>query len=146
MREKVGHMSITKEEMAARINLREYGEELNDSDKRDAKDSGLLVVYGASDDLVEFDGLFTDEVGAWNGAELKIDRKGVLRDWENVSDDESEAEDYFARKGSTKDLEAVWGADKAAWTFKTDIPNAKFTINDEGSVFCIGIVIDGKDL
>lgn len=139
-------MDITKEALAARLNGRKYGDELYDSDKQDAKESGLLIVYGAYDDLVEFDGLFTDEVGACNGVELKIDKKGVLRSWEDLSGDEEDAEDYFARKGSAKDLEAVWGSDEACWTFKTELPHEKFTINDEGSVFCIGVVIDGKDL
>jgi hypothetical protein len=43
---------MTKEELAAQITGREYPFELLPAEKRIAKDSGLIVIYGASDDLV----------------------------------------------------------------------------------------------
>lgn len=42
-------------ELAEKLNGRAYGDSFDDV-KQEAKESGLVIVYGASDDLMEFDG------------------------------------------------------------------------------------------
>ena len=59
---------MTKEELAALINGRKYRHELTDKEEKAAKDARLVVVFGASDDLMEFRGAINDECGAYDGA------------------------------------------------------------------------------
>ena len=46
---------ITAKELAEKLNGRAYGDSFDDV-KQEAKEIGLVIVYGASDDLMEFDG------------------------------------------------------------------------------------------
>ena len=54
---------MTKEELARILDGCEYGEEMTDARREIALQSRLVVVYGASDDLTEFDGAIRDEAG-----------------------------------------------------------------------------------
>ena len=72
---------MTRDEFAAKINGREYREELNRDEVTEAKASRLLVVYGASDDLTEFSGIVDDEVGAWNGHTSFVRLVGFTDRW-----------------------------------------------------------------
>ena len=54
---------MTKEELAAKLDGCEYGEEMSDGLVEQARQSRLVVVYGAFDDLVEFNGAICDEAG-----------------------------------------------------------------------------------
>lgn len=49
-------------EFARRLDGREYREEVTSEDREIAKEHGFLIIYGASDDLIEFDGVVTDEI------------------------------------------------------------------------------------
>jgi hypothetical protein len=64
-------MSKAKE-WADRLNGRQYRGELTRSEGDQANTDRVLIVYGASDDLTEFDGILWDEAGAYNGATLAI--------------------------------------------------------------------------
>lgn len=46
---------ITAKELADKLNGRAYGDSFDDV-KQEAKESGLVIVYGASDDLMELMG------------------------------------------------------------------------------------------
>lgn len=56
-----GRESMTKESLASTLNGREYGEELLATEELAAKTNGLLVIFGASDDIVEMRGAIKDE-------------------------------------------------------------------------------------
>lgn len=139
---------ITKEELAVFLDGNEYGSEVSAGDDGVARESGLVIIFGASDDLVELRGAINDEIGAYSGTTFKIDRKGVLPSFEQVVEQgEDDCEDYFARKPHAQPIEAIWSdVEGYAWTFKTDIPHAEFDIMDGGEKFCRGIVIDMADL
>lgn len=138
---------ITKEELAAKLNGRQYGDEMTRDEEKLAHDSGLLV-FGASDELTEFRGLFNDEAGAYICTKYRLDSIGLLPEWDDVKDDEDQAEEYFKRKGQGKLITAEWcgGDGKPAWTFATGIPHAEFTIMDTGYKYCVGLVISREDL
>lgn len=57
-------MTLTKEAFATRFDGTEYPLRISREDKQAMKDLGLVVVYGASDDLMELDGAIYDEVPA----------------------------------------------------------------------------------
>jgi hypothetical protein len=64
-------------EAAAALNGNEYGEEGSRQLWADMKASGLVAVYGASDDLTEFNGAIYDECGASNQTEHRLTQKGL---------------------------------------------------------------------
>lgn len=141
-------MSMTKEELAAQLNGIEYPCRISKELKAAAKAAGLVIVYGASDDLMEFDGAIYDEVGVYNGGEALLDAKGVL-DRSQIDDDDDEAiADFVARKGGARKIEAIWSnaGNEAAWTYKTDIPHVNFDVMDEGDTYCRGLVFALSDL
>lgn len=133
--------------LAATINGREYGNELTKQEAEQAKAAGLVVVYGASDDLMEFEGAIYDEFGCYGGDTALVDAKGLLdRSQIDDSDDEAIA-DYVARKKQARTIEAVWSdAGAPCWSYKTDIPHETFEIIDEGELYCRGIVFALADL
>lgn len=134
---------MTHEEMAARLNGREYRQEITKDEEAIAKAAGLVVVFGYSDDNVELVGAIDDEVGAYEGAVLRITDSGLLPAFESLDkDDEAEMEQYFLKKHETpRTIEALWCAEKGySWTFKTEIPHSTFEIVEDFEPFCRGIV------
>lgn len=126
---------MTKKELAEKLDGREYGQSFADVWKA-AKDSGLVIVTGASDDLMEFEGVIEDEGGCFDGGKVYFDRNGVSQDGtERVNV-----------------IEAVWceGTNSngvlATWTYKTDIPHESFEIWDCGELYCVGIVFSIEDV
>lgn len=129
---------MNKTELAKLINGREYGYELFRDVRQAAKEAGLVIVSGASDDLMEFDGAIYDEGGVFDGGKVFFDRVGV--------DPES------TKHASC--IEAFWCAEDQldengkviAWTYKTDIPHETFMMYEDGEPYCRGIVFDLKDV
>jgi hypothetical protein len=146
---------MTKESLAALLNGRAYGEEIEKAEAAQAKAAGLVVVYGASDDLLEFEGAVYDELGAWEGVTAVV-FKGA-RGWcvapndrtalREIEDDEAMMAAITAQK-SGKMVTAVWapaGLD-ASWLIETNLPHASFDILEDDELFCRGLVLDVKDL
>lgn len=126
---------MTKKELAEKLNGREYGDSFSDV-LEEAKASGLVIVTGASDDLMEFDGALRDEGGCNDGGPVYFDKDGVSQDG--------------TKRANV--IEAVWddgtNADgvPATWTYKTDIPHEEFNIWEDGELYCVGIVFSVEDL
>lgn len=111
-----------------------------------AKEAGIVIVYGASDDLMEFEGAIYGEQGAYDGTTAFVDSKGLLPERDQIEEDD-ELKDYFARQPNAKPIEAQWDPGKGySWTFKTDIPHETFEITDEGEPYCRGIVFALADV
>ena len=139
---------MTKEQLAAILTGREIGDEITPQECKLAKASGLLVIFGASDDLTEFRGLFYDEADACDGAEHQITAAGIAKDWDSIDhDDRDEMRNYFKNEGKGVAIEAQWCVEgDYSWTFKTAVPHATFEIIEDGKPYCRGIIIDAKDL
>lgn len=110
------------------------------SQREFCKAHDIVVVYGYSDDNVEFDGAIRDEVGAWEGAEIYVDANGPIEPCE------SECKYYKAALKNAKRITAFWYLDDWAWEFSTDIPHETFEFYSEGDPFCKGIVFYKKDM
>lgn len=135
---------MTKEELAAKLNGREYRDELTTEEAAEAKAAGLVVVYGYSDDNMEFEGAIRDEIGCYEGGTAYLTSAGIL-----VNDcDDDECPHFKKLKAKAATIEALWCAieDGPAWTYKTEIPHATFEITEEGSPFCRGIVFALADV
>lgn len=122
-------------EIAEKLNGIAYGENVRDIET-EAKEHGIVIVMGASDDLMEFSGAIEDEGGCFDGGEVYFDRDGV-------SQDGTERANV---------IEAIWcdahdeNGILATWAYRTDIPHEKFKVFEDDELYCIGIVFSEEDL
>jgi hypothetical protein len=137
---------LTKESLAAMLHGCEYREELSRFDGRAAKAAGLVVVFGASDDLMLLTGAISDEFGCYEGGTAYVDGNGLL-DRDSIDDDDEAIADFVARKRAARCIRVVWD-DEAypTWSYETDIPQATFDVMDDDEVYCRGIVFALADL
>jgi len=125
--------------LARWLDKRTYGNEISKEESQKAKDQGLVVVFGYSDDNMEFRGAIDDEVGCYDGGFAYLDSSGLIE-----NDCDSERCPYFRKSiEQAAKIEAVWGSNMGsdfAWIYKTDIPHETFVIYDEDEQYCRGIV------
>lgn len=143
---------MTPAEFAARLHGRQYCEEITVAEAAEAAAAGLVVVFGASDGLMEFRGAIHDELGGYDGITARVCADGILAEWPDPSEkplSERAAERYFQRKAAGfKTIEAIWCPKAtendtepfASWAFKTAIPHADFDVMEDGELYCRGIV------
>lgn len=137
---------MTAKELAAVLSGREYGMEISREEEREAKEAGLVVVYGYSDDSVELRGAIDAEAGAYDGATIYITPTGMLEEPTCDNAEDCTCPYFAAAKKAAKEIKAVWCGGQATWTFETDIPHETFTIFEDGEAFCIGIVFSMEDV
>lgn len=122
---------MTAKELANLLDGRQYGNEISASEAKTAAEAGLVVVFGASDDLIEFRGAIDDEGGCFDGGTVYFDRDGVAQEGE---------EKEFS-------IEAVWcGSNDYSWSYEADFPHKSFAILEDGEPYCRGIVFSLDDL
>ncbi len=137
---------MTREEWAAKLNGREYREEMDDDEQNRAKKDDVLIVFGASDDLIEFRGIIYDEVGCIDGGEIAVDiehSKAFRRDDHSC---DCEFCGFKERAIRSTAIEAQWSEGGYSWLLKTRVPHSTFEIVEEGEKYCRGLVIDGSSL
>lgn len=141
---------MTPKEAAAMLDGVEYVHPLEAKLREMEKvleNEGLVVAYGASDDLLEFFGAISDEVGAWDGTTVPIDADGVLK---SKCGEGSECPYFAGKLKSAEKVTAEWcpkGVEgDPTWLIKTAIPHEQFKIMEDGAVFCIGIVFKVDDI
>lgn len=122
--------------------------ELNEAHD-DLKADGIIAVYGSSDDLVEFRGIIGEEVGAYEGATVRIavTENGELKVFD---EDENQETAEFNKKqiANMAKVEAIWCPEEdgqvfASWLIQIsdDIPHETFDIMEDGELFCRSILI-----
>lgn len=128
-------MNAKVKEIAEKLNGIAYGENVR-TIEAEAKEHGIVIVMGASDDLMEFSGAIEDEGGCFDGGNVYFDRDGV-------SQDDTERANV---------IEAIWCGSHdengipATWAYKTEIPHEKFKVFEDGELYCIGIAFSVEDL
>lgn len=138
----------TPESLAAVLTGREYPFHISKQEAEQAKAAGLVVVYGASDDLMEFEGAIYDELGAWDGTTAYLTSAGLLGKNECDNDECP----YFKQakkqaKKSAQVIKALWCKEgEYSWTFKTEIPHSTFEVVEDGEPYCRGIVFRLEDV
>ncbi|MFV0892427.1 MULTISPECIES: hypothetical protein [Pseudomonas] len=137
---------MTKEELATQLNGLEYPTRIPGALIVAAQSAGLVILCGASDDLMEFYGARREEIGCYDGGTAFVDADGVLPDRDCLDGDEELAE-YVQRQKSAKSIEALWcKEDGYSWTYKTEIPHATFEVVEDEEPYCRGIVFALADL
>ena len=127
----------TIKEWAALLNGREYRNEVTKEEATQAKADGVVIVYGASDDLMEFEGAISEEVSCYEGGDAFLTKDGLL-----APDCYCECCINRFKKAASKcaKIEALWDTEGYSWVYKTDIPHETFDILEDGEKYCRGIV------
>lgn len=141
-------MSITLKKFAERITGREYRyPQFTKEEIQLAKVNGIVIVYGASDDLVELDGAIHDEADVWDGGKVHIQcpymKAGQIIGGGIVAGNNGQQ--------NVMSVTAKWCEDKDAdgntisWTYDTSVPHETFMIYEDGKPYCRGIIFSIND-
>jgi hypothetical protein len=131
---------MTPKELAAALDGVEYRKEDTRFDASAVKSSGNVIVYGASDDLMEFRGAIYDERLAYEGTTTHVSPDGLL---DAPDCDCDAAEELFKIKLSdAASIRAIWGEGDVSWRYETSIPHETFNVMEDGEVYCEGIVFN----
>lgn len=140
---------ISVNDVANILDGRDYPLQIESALADEIRAAGIVIVYGQSDDLMEFAGAISDKAGCYEGGEVLFDRRGLLGERPDDGTDE-ELLAWLNRKSSARCIEAVWNGDaddpKPCWTYETDIPCRAFDVIEDGNVYCTGIVFSVADL
>lgn len=123
---------MTTKEMASALNGAQYGNEVTRAEEQMAKENGLVIVYGYSDEYTEFCGAIEDEAGCFGGGTIFLTKDGVV----------------LEGTPGAKSIETLWCCPEtgASWSFRTDIPHETFNVYEDEDLFCVGIVFALADL
>jgi hypothetical protein len=136
-------MTMTPSEAAAKLDGNQYTKEGSRALFNELDAAGLVAVFGASDDLMEFRGAIHDEVGCYNGGTAYLTDEGLLQN----SCDEGERCPYFARlQEQAIPIRANWDEGGFSWRYETNIPHVKFVIKEGDENYCEGIVFALSDV
>ena len=125
--------------MASHMEGKQYRREIEDGMHRKAAENGLVIVYGASDDLMEFDGAIRGAIDCYDGGTAYLTEDGLFES-ECVDDNCPYAE---RERAKCKAIKAIWCTPGGgSWAYETDIPHAKFNIYEDGELYCVGIVFE----
>lgn len=134
-------MSI-RDEIAAQLNGSEYPLRISKELQARAKEARVVIVYGASDDLMEFDGAFRDDIVSYEGGTAYLTKDGLLQ-----NDCENEGCPHFEKlKTGSAFIDADWDTDGYSWTYRTKIPHVTFEVVEDGEKYCRGIVFNLADV
>jgi len=134
-------MSI--ENIAKLLDGCQYGDEGNKQLFIDMKNAGLVAVFGASDDLMEFRGAIYDEVGVYDGGTAYITPEGLLKRRCEDADCPHEVD----LQDRCQAIDALWCPDdECSWKYETDIPHATFKVMEGNDLYCVGIVFALADV
>jgi hypothetical protein len=135
------------QQFAAMLNGKEIYKEITREEERQAKELGIVVVFGHSDDNIEFRGAINDEVGCHKGRTIYLNKDGLFEECEYAGNFRDGCKYVNMAKAQCKTIEAVWdGGEGYSWTYRTGIPHATFDILEDGEKFCRGIVFNIKEL
>lgn len=133
---------VTKEQLAKLLNGREIGNEITKEEEALAKKNGLVVIYGASDDLAEIAGAISDEVSIYEGGLIPFADGDLLK--RECEDDDCPHEDKRLEKAIK--VKAKWCEGNNGWRYEAPFPVAKFSIKEDGDEYCEGIVFPLREV
>jgi hypothetical protein len=125
---------------ARMLSGRQYGNEISKVEEKTAKEQGLLVIFGASDDLVELRGAIHEEVSAYNGTSFRLENDGL------VMPHECDCEFCTFDPDDGAEIKVLWDEGEYSWMFETEIPHATFEIVEGEEKYCQGIVLEMKSV
>lgn len=135
---------MTIKELASILNGRKYRNEITKEEAKKAKEYGLVVVFGASDDLIEFRGAIDDEAGASDRDLVFVTKDGLLTEPDCGCE-------YAAKYWQSIDkygIQILWSPTEpdCSWKYVSQIPHETFNIMEDEDLYCVGIVFDLNNL
>ncbi len=131
-------------EFAQLLNGREYKQEMTEEEKKAAREAGVVIVYGCSDDRTVFHGEIEGEVTTVNGGTIYLTEDGLFED--------CPCDCVHSRRAKEKavSIQVKWCQGPYVWSYGTSIPHESFEIIDnqpaENLKFCQGMVFSLKQL
>ncbi|GHU35490.1 hypothetical protein FACS1894105_04320 [Clostridia bacterium] len=125
-------MNAEIKQVAEALNGVEYGDEdtIIAPITKELIQQGIVILFGASDDRIKFDGAIWDEIDACGGKTVYVENK-----------------DLFTKAKSAYKIKAIWDSgEDYSWTFETKIPHETFDILEDGKKYCRGIIFCLDDL
>lgn len=112
---------MTKENLALMLDGCNY--DISQESIVHAKENDLVIIFGYSDDLCEFRGAVCDEFDCYDGGIINC-------------------------KELPKPITAVWCPEgkECSWAYETEMPHATYRMYDDDELYCIGIIIDLKEV
>lgn len=138
---------MNTKEIAEQLDGIQYGDRIPQNIITQAKAAGIVIVHGASDDLIKFHGAIDDDLYCYNDEKFWITGKGLYP--VNKCNEGDNCPNYVKpTKNTAVPLYTLWdGAPCAAnWSFRFRIPHYTFKIWDEECLYCIGIVFSLIDV
>ena len=108
-----GVLVLNKDQFAEMLNGRERGHEITPEEQEIAKENGLVVVYGYSDDAMVFNGAIRGQVDCWQGGTAYLDENELKKE-ANPKDSA-----YKTIRASYAESSQRLFEGKAYWTFET---------------------------
>ena len=134
---------MNAQEFTALLAGASYRNEVSREHEAIARANGLVIVFGASDDLMEFRGSVRNELDAYNGTTAYLTMSGLLQN--DCDDDRCPHFAKLKKKAAT--IDALWCAEEGySWTFRTDIPHATSEVAEDDEPYCRGIVFALADV
>ena len=131
---------LTIKEVAEILDGNEYADEMLGLDLDEVRKSGIVVVFGYSDDNIEFRGAIDEELGCYGGGVFYLTKEGLV---ENCDEECAHFQRAMAKAVT---IEAFWCKEGGPdWSYETDIPHETFMIMEDGTEFCRGIVFKLSD-
>lgn len=96
--------------------------------RKQLDEDDVIVVYGASDDLIEFVGAINDEGGCFEDETFYINQGGLTTDSKNY------IKVHHPKEGT------------AQFEYETNIPCEWFNILEDGCLYCRGFIFNRGDL
>jgi hypothetical protein len=139
----------TAKQWAELLNGRQYRKELSKDEQAEAASGGMLIAFGASDDLLELRGTDYEEIGSYDGGTVDINLQGKAI----VREDDIDYQDLVSRGWTPPELEkplftidVEWCPShlETSWLITANVPFESFDIMEDEKLHCRGIVVDVK--
>jgi len=138
--------NLTAKDIASELDGVEYPLYKDHPAMQKAKEAGVVVVFGSSDDLVIVGGAVQDDDYIYNTGERLLGVNGFISGSDDIDTDEG-LESYLAQKRNAKSILVKWSSeDELSWTYETDIPHETFYIMEDDERYCRGIVFSIESL
>ena len=107
-----------------------------------AKEHNLIVLSGYSDDNIEINGAFSDEVSAYNGVEFSMNEYEVLTECESACD---HCDQEYIMNAAPIKVTAEWNVGDYSWFIDAKGVGVKeihyFNVMEDKTKYCRGVVI-----
>lgn len=132
---------VTAQELVVRLNGGEYGSETTTWIEQLAKENGLVIVFGQSDDLVEFRGAIEEEFGCYAENTFYV-INGKVFDEGSLDEVKNALEPIGLSLPSIPSIHAEFcpSGSLFAWVIQAE-DGCQFNIYEDGEEYCQGIVV-----